>query len=132
MRQALLALQTKKIKNEKKREAERTVNATVREKTGTASVSANEKGSVKESERGSETARTARRAGAVAGARERIITREPAHPLPPATRNVIMGKAVITQRGTILSFIKITPLVNNGQKMPPKIKITTRMIKQAL
>jgi hypothetical protein len=92
--------------------------------------SASVKGTAKESE--SET-RTEKRAGAEAEVRGRIITREAVPPHHLATRSVIRAREVMLPQGeTIQSYARITLLVNNGQKMPPKIKIPPEMINQLL
>lgn len=79
--------------------------------------------SVTRKERGSANEKTARRAEA--GARGRVITSVVAHLPPQATKDAIMEARVDRDpREIILSIItKPILLVNNGQKMPPKLKI---------
>lgn len=90
--------------------------------------------SVKETAREIESAiRTEKRAGAEAEVRGRIITREAVHPHHLATRSVIRAREDMPPQGeTIQSSARTTLLVNNGQKMPPKIKIPPEMINQLL
>ena len=135
MRPALQAhplLQLTKRKIVKRKSLER--NVTAAEMIGIVIVTVNaiESESAKENVKEIATAKTARRAGAEVEAREKIIISEHVPPLHQATRNVNMGEAAIALKEIILSFIKLTPLVNNGQKMPPKLKIPIKMINQPL
>ncbi len=93
-------------------------------------VTANGTASVIKKERGSATGKTARRVEAGAGARGRGITNAVALLLLQAMRDVIMVARVDkAPRGIIQSTItKPILLVNNGQKMPPKLKIHIRTI----
>ena len=135
MRPALQAhplLQLTKRKIVKRKSLER--NVTAAEMIGIVIVTVNaiESESAKENVKEIATAKTARRAGAEVEAREKIIISKHVPPLHQVTRNVNMGKAAIALKEIILSFIKLTPLVNNGQKMPPKLKIPIKMINQPL
>jgi hypothetical protein len=91
--------------------------------TGTESASENaserEKGNVRENA----IERTARRVGVEA--KGKGITNAGAHLHHLAMRGEITEEVV---GETIQNFIKLILLVNNGQKMPPKIKILARMI----
>ena len=79
--------------------------------------------SVTKKERGSVTGKTARRAEA--GARERDITNAVDHLHHQATRDAIMAARVDRDPREIIQSTITKPilLVNNGQKMPPKLKI---------
>lgn len=137
MKQALQAHpvpQVTKIRTEKGKSLERNVTAAEMKEIAIVTVNAIEKESesAKENVREIGTAKIEKRAEAEVEAREKTIIREHAPPLLQATRNVIMAKEGIILKETILSFIKLTLLVNNGQKMPPKLKILIRMINQPL
>ena len=91
--------------------------------------SANASESVSENGNGSARERTARRAEA--GAREEAgTTSAAAHLHPRAMRDVITPRPAAPGK-IILSFIKLIHLANNGQKMPPKLKILSKMTSQA-
>jgi hypothetical protein len=79
-------------------------------------------------ERGSVTVKTARRAEA--GARGRDITSAVAHLPHQATRDAIMVARVYRDPREIIRSTSTKPilLVNNGQKMPPKLKIHLKTI----
>jgi len=123
-------LQLTKIRTVKRTSLEKNVIA--EEMKRIAIVNAIESESAKENVTETETAKIARKVGAEAEARGKTITKEHALPHHQATRNVIMEKEAIILREIILSFIKLTPLVNNGQKMPPKLKIPIGKINQPL
>ena len=96
----------------------------------TGSVTANGTVSATRKERGSVSGKTARRAEAEAGARGRGITNVVAPLRLQAMRDVIMvAKVGKGPRGIIQSTITKPILqVNNGQKMPPKLKIHLKTI----
>jgi hypothetical protein len=83
---------------------------------------------VKRREKGSATVKTARRAEA--GARGRDITSGAAHLPHQATRDAIMLARVDRDPREIIQSTSTKPilLVNNGQKMPPKLKIRLKTI----
>ena len=87
--------------------------------------------SVTRKERGSAIEKTARRAEA--GARGRVITSAVAHLPPQATKDAIMVARVDKDLREIIqsTITKLILLVNNGQKMPPKLKILLKTISQA-
>lgn len=119
-----------KIRTEKRKSLERNETAAEMKEIVIATENAIENESAKGNGKEIVTGKIARRAEVEVEVKGRTITREHAHPLLQATRNVIMAKEGIILREIILSFIKLTPLVNNGQKMPPKLKIPIRMINQ--
>ena len=84
--------------------------------------------SVTRKERGSATEKTARRAEA--GARGRDIINAVAHLPPQATKDAIMAARVDRDPREIIQSTITKPihLVNNGQKMPPKLKILLKTI----
>jgi hypothetical protein len=92
-------------------------------------VTVNGTASVTRKERGSATGKTARRAEAGAEARGRGITNAVALLRLQAMRDVMVARVDRDPRGIIQSTI-IKPIlqVNNGQKMPPKLKIHLRTI----
>lgn len=79
-------------------------------------------------ERGSATEKTARRAEA--GVRGREITNAVAHLPPQATKDAIMAARVDRDKKEIIqsTITKLILLVNNGQKMPPNLKILLKTI----
>ena len=114
------------IGNEKERKRNRERKETAEKKTGIVSGKEN----AKETERGSEIARIERRAEAEAGVKGRAIINVRGHPLHQAMKGVIMERAHTIKRRTILNYKKHIHLVNNGQKMAPKIKILPKKISQ--
>ena len=80
-------------------------------------------------ETGSATEKIARRAEV--GARGRVITNVVAHLPPQATRDAIMVARVDRDPREIIQSIITQPihLLNNGQKMPPKLKILLKTIR---